>query len=358
MSKNEHKNHLAAMQQDTINLRDIPLEIIMEEFGATRDPKDPQKNYRHEQGRITVTQQKFYNHDQALGGGGAIDLTMHLGEMKFLEAKKYLEEAFPDKTSLERKTKIALAKRKEREDKAVSGIPYPHEEYLGAITNYLVNERKIPQETVEAHIRQKNIWADSKGNVVFALKDPARNIVGAELRGTMPDKTIINSRGEKVTSGFHGTRGEKGKGFFFSGQGSEKHICITEASIDALSYTTLFPQNYALGAPGSQIENVVNTCKTLLDAGYTIGLGHDDDRPGNQLADNIMESLKDHPLHANVSREKPHLSGCKDWNQALKRSTPYIEKTRPEQKKTHNSALQEQKQAVKRQITSKSFLER
>ena len=82
MSKNEHKNHLAAMQQDTINLRDIPLEIIMEEFGATRDPKDPQKNYRHEQGRITVTQQKFYNHDQALGGGGAIDLTMHLGEMK------------------------------------------------------------------------------------------------------------------------------------------------------------------------------------------------------------------------------------------------------------------------------------
>ena len=55
-------------------LREIPLSLVLERMGAEHDPADPTRNWRHPVGRITVTNDKFYNHTQGKRGGGAIDL--------------------------------------------------------------------------------------------------------------------------------------------------------------------------------------------------------------------------------------------------------------------------------------------
>lgn len=44
-------------------------EAVLERFGAQPDPQDPKRNWKSHAGRITVTDGKFYNHDQEQGGG-------------------------------------------------------------------------------------------------------------------------------------------------------------------------------------------------------------------------------------------------------------------------------------------------
>ncbi len=71
-------------QWDTLvdSMRETPLEVVLESFGAQRDKKD-KHNWRTSAGRITVTDFKFYNHDTGKGGWGAIDLVKHLGNLDF-----------------------------------------------------------------------------------------------------------------------------------------------------------------------------------------------------------------------------------------------------------------------------------
>src|SRR5690349_11869604 len=80
------------------HFRTVSLEAVLEGFGAQRDPKDPRRNWKTGDSRITVTGDKFFDHNQEKGGGGAIDLTLHLlgrdfrhpTRADFLEATRWL----------------------------------------------------------------------------------------------------------------------------------------------------------------------------------------------------------------------------------------------------------------------------
>ena len=59
-------------------VRSIPLEVVLTRWGALRDRRD-QSQWRTERGPVSVTGTKFFNWHLKEGGGGAIDLVMHLG---------------------------------------------------------------------------------------------------------------------------------------------------------------------------------------------------------------------------------------------------------------------------------------
>src|SRR5277367_5321377 len=91
----------SAMHKDDIaRIRDLPLEVVLRCLGAERDPKDPAHNWRLGASRITVTDARFYDHNQAgalhrmrdgrAGGGGAIDLLQYLKDVGFREAVREL----------------------------------------------------------------------------------------------------------------------------------------------------------------------------------------------------------------------------------------------------------------------------
>jgi len=75
-------------------VRGIPLQDVLLLSGATRDRYDSAK-WHTEKGTISCTGMKFMNWNHVRGGGGAIDLTMHLNDMDFKSAIQWLCHHFP-----------------------------------------------------------------------------------------------------------------------------------------------------------------------------------------------------------------------------------------------------------------------
>lgn len=288
---------------DVDTLRGIPLAEVMRAFGGTPDPKDPTRNWRTAAGRITVTGEKFHNHDLGKGGGGAIDLAMHLGEMRFKEAIAFLGKTFGNVSTIEQYKKEAErhAKRILDTTKAPKlGIPEPDDRYIKKIFNYLTQKRGISPNIIKENIDKNNIWADSWGNCCFALRDIQGKRIGAELRGTYERP-------------YHGTRGEKG--LFYSGKASyDKKAAFTESAIDALSYQTLKQTEkiVVVSTTGNQKIRMVQVAQEMVKRGYKVIAAFDNDKVGNQLSELLQAAVKD--VNGTYKRDFPP---NKDWNQTL-----------------------------------------
>ena len=66
-------------------VRELPLEDVLISRGAVRDRRDKRK-WQTEQGPLSIMGAKFMNWQRDTGGGGAIDLAMHLGQMEYRSA--------------------------------------------------------------------------------------------------------------------------------------------------------------------------------------------------------------------------------------------------------------------------------
>lgn len=289
-------------------IREIPLEMVLESFGAERDPQDPKRNWRTAAGRITVTDTKYFNHDAQVGGGGAIDLTQHLGNYGFREALAYLGNIAGHAAAV----KQYQVEGKKHAQKILDTTPAPKQEIpvpdaskLNRVRNYLTETRSIPEPIVEKAIAKGRLWADKFGNAVFALSDPGLSgaQVGAELRGTY----------EKP---FHGVRGQQ-KGMFFTGNAKSGVAVFVESGIEALSYEAMNPNAMVVSTTGSTKEQLVKTAALLAERGFQLVAGFNNDKDGDRFSEWLNEAFQ------GVKREKP--VEVKDWNDLLRQR---IEKAR------------------------------
>ena len=70
--------------------RDVDLEEVLTHIGCIKDRFD--KNKWHTcKGSISITGQKFMNWTKGIGGGGAIDLVIHLNDCNFKTAVSWLK---------------------------------------------------------------------------------------------------------------------------------------------------------------------------------------------------------------------------------------------------------------------------
>ena len=76
-------------------LRDLPLERVLPLCGGRPDPDDRHK-WRTPAGALSVTGPKFMNWTAGTGGGGAIDLLIHLRRLDFKGAVDWLAGHFPE----------------------------------------------------------------------------------------------------------------------------------------------------------------------------------------------------------------------------------------------------------------------
>ena len=70
-------------------VRAIPLEVVLTSWNAVRDRRD-KSQWRTPRGPLSVTGAKFYNWHTCQGGGGAIDLVMHLAGWDAEQAIQWL----------------------------------------------------------------------------------------------------------------------------------------------------------------------------------------------------------------------------------------------------------------------------
>ena len=265
-------------------LRAIPLESVLLATGGNRDPQDKAK-WHTSKGAISVTGMKFMNWNQGRGGGGAIDLAMHLNGLDFKTAVAWLRRRFPLRDyspSLPPVRSLTL--------------PPPDPSKLRIVKQYLVHDRGITPSLVDSLVASGRLYADTRGNAVFLLLGKENGPVGAELRGTGP----ACWRGMAPGS-------QKDLGYFFIHAPKATMIVLCESAIDAISCFLLHPSSLCVSTSGARPNP--RWLPAFLSQGVPVYCGFDADSTGDAMAQQMIA------FYPAVRRLRPP---AHDWNDVLK----------------------------------------
>ena len=174
-------------------VRQVPLESVLALRHAVRDPRDRHK-WHTEQGPVSITGQKFTNWHRNTGGGGAIDLVMHLADLDVSAAVAWLEQHWPaghvtagtagQHTSSNQHDPLSAAPTNQTRRLR---LPERDDSQLRRVRNYLTRHRHLCSSLLDPLVEAGTLYADDRGNAVFLLvAGKANRPVGAELRGTGP----------------------------------------------------------------------------------------------------------------------------------------------------------------------------
>lgn len=273
-------------RQRAQRLRSLPLTAVLQISGAQPDRYDPRKWHTH-RGVLSVTGTQFMNWNCGQGGGGAIDLVMHLHQLGFGQALEWLESHWGTAT-------IMAANSPPRPS---LWLPPPSPQHLASVRRYLIEQRHLPAPLLEPLLRSGNCYADARANAVFVLRGKLQEPVGAELRGT----TAVTWRGMAPGS-------RKDQGFFaFPNASLLTATVLCESAIDAISCHALHPQYRCLSTAGAR-PNPTWLAELVAQAGL-VYCGFDLDDTGEAMAQSMMR------LYPTVQRLRP---SRKDWNDVLR----------------------------------------
>ena len=291
-------------------VRSIALETVLTRWGAERDRRD-RAQWRTELGPLSVTGAKFFNWHLNQGGGGAIDLVMHLGRMDYRTAVQWLQQHLGSAPAPPTSSENSPGNHPPRRSSPCGGpaTPAPEPLRLPAVdpTNlqrvrcYLTEQRSLAAHILQPLIEGGRIYADPRGNAVFVMvAGKAHRPIGAELRGT----------GKQVWRGLApGTR--KDEGYFWIGAPGGKRVVLCESAIDAISCFQLHGRPPSVGCICISTAGVrpdAPWLPPLIARGYDIYCGFDDDAPGNAASRRMISR---HPV---IERLRPP---AHDWNDAL-----------------------------------------
>jgi hypothetical protein len=265
-------------------MRAVPLAAVLERSGAVPDPADPHK-WHTVQGVLSVNGAQFINWRLGRGGGGAIDLVMHLHGLGFGQALEWLESHFTSSVI----PPVCAPRRPPLR------LPPSVPEHLVKVRRYLIEQRRLPAPLLDPLIAAGSLYADARANAVFLLRDPHGQPVGAELRGTGP----LSWRGMAPGSC-------KDLGAFAIPDAPLKACVLCESAIDALSCHALHPSARCLSTAGARPHPA--WLPDLLAEGYPVFCGFDLDPTGETMAQAMIAR------HLSIRRLRPIR---KDWNEVL-----------------------------------------
>jgi hypothetical protein len=264
----------------------MPLTAVLQFSGAQRDRFDTRK-WHTSRGVLTVTGTQFMNWNLGRGGGGAIDLVMHLHPLGFGQALEWLESHFGS----------AVIPTLTPSPRPPLSLPPASPQHLEGVRRYLLHERHLPAALLQTLIDLGRLYADTHANAVFILQGKRHEPVGAELRGT----TAIPWRGMAPGS-------RKDQGFFaVPTTPGPTQIVLCESAIDAMSCHALHPQYWCLSTAGARPNPAWLAEWVAEDRQLFCGFDHD--ATGEAMAQSMMR------LYPTIQRLRP---SRKDWNDVLR----------------------------------------
>jgi len=305
-------------------VRAIDLPAVIERLGGQVDRYNTAK-YRLDGEHISITGERFYNHDRGQGGGGAIDLVMHATGYDYREAIAYLRDTHGADTAVTAATWHTAREGVRQAQEIVAHAerpafhaPAPDEGRWAQVRNYLVVDRALPAVLVDELHERGTIYADHRSNAVFIRQDADGQATGASLRGTAPGSAFKGLAA--------GTRRDEGHFSFTIGQPEPykaPQLYLTESPIDALSRAALLLRE---GASAERIFISTDGHGSLptrqIDAGLerraVVHCGFDRDRSGEIMWERVTEryGAQAHETYGPIDRDRPPV-GVKDWNLAL-----------------------------------------
>jgi len=289
-------------------VRSIPLEVVLARWGGERDRCD-RSGWRTAGGPLSVTGSKFFNWQRETGGGGAIDLVMHLSGWDVAAAVQWLEQqlgSVPASASSTTNSNSGNGSRPpggnpKARQRGPLRLPAANGANLQQVRRYLTQERGLGADILQPLIDAGKVYADQRGNAVFLMvAGKAQRPIGAELRGT----------GQRVWRGLApGTR--KDAGYFWIGTRDSKKVILCESAIDAISCFQLHsaqPDAACICISTAGVRPDAPWLLPLLARGYDIYCGFDDDQAGNAASRQMIAR------HRSIKRLPPP---AHDWNDAL-----------------------------------------
>jgi len=226
------------LRQKADQLRALPLSAVLRAEGAQPDPHDPHK-WHTPQGVLSVNGTQFMNWTLGLGGGGAIDLVIHLHRCRFREALDWLagQHLAPPRLLDPNPASRPLT------------LPPPDPTQLAAVRHYLLGPRRLRPELIDPLIQSGSLYADHRANAVFLLRGTYGAPVGAELRGTTAHPWRGMAPGSKKDWGFFAIPPVP-----FPPQADPHPVAILlcESAIDALSARLLHPHLACISTAGAR----------------------------------------------------------------------------------------------------------
>jgi hypothetical protein len=280
---------------------------VLTAWAAQRDWRD-RNQWRTERGPLTVTGAKFFNWHLEEGGGGAIDLVMHLGSMEAAAAIVWLEQQLgrgpAAASSASRAWQPSPAPSSRRGAPApprTLHLPRASQAQLERVRRYLTGPRCLAPDILEPLIDTGRLYADPRGNAVFLMVAGKPNRpIGAELRGTGP----------RIWHGLApGT--SRDAGYFWVGTPGAPTVVLCESAIDAIScYQLHSRQRYTecICISTAGVRSDPPWLHPLMARGYQIYCGFDTDGPGEAAGGQMISR------HASIQRLRPP---AHDWNDAL-----------------------------------------
>jgi len=288
-------------------VRSIPLETVLAHWGAQRDRRD-RNQWRTDRGPLTVTGAKFFNWHLEEGGGGAIDLVMHLGKMDADAAIAWLQQHLGWASAAASSVSQAWQPSPSPSSRSDAPVPPPalrlpraSRAQLGRVRRYLTEPRCLAGDVLEPLIDAGRVYADPRGNAVFLMVAGKPNRpIGAELRGTGP----------RIWHGLApGT--SRDAGYFWVGAKGAQTIVLCESAIDAISCYQLHSKQrdtecICISTAGVRSDPPWLHC--LMARSYRIYCGFDNDEPGEAASGQLISR------HPSIQRLQPP---AHDWNDAL-----------------------------------------
>lgn len=263
-------------------VRNIELEAVLQRTGCTAHTSDKNK-WHTPQGVISVTGAKFINWSKGIGGGGAIDLVLHLTGCDFKTAVRWLSDTLPQ-----------ISRKIRPDSNSVLSLPTRNDANLSRVMNYLKHDRCLPTELLDSLVQSGTLYADDRANAVFLLLGKDKVIVGAELRGT-------------TRRCWHGMcpGSRKDLGCFHIQISATKKVVLCESAIDAISCLAL-QDCIAVSTSGAHADPA--WLPALIRRGFHLHCGFDSDPTGDSLARRMLQ------IHPGVRRLRPSKH---DWNEQL-----------------------------------------
>lgn len=219
-------------------VRDIPLDEVLERYGFEFKVEGRTLRVHTEEHNIVVTGNQWFDNKANIGGGGAIDLVMHIGGMDFAGACRFLATQFQPLAASQTALSFPSSIRKQSPPKKK---PFEELAAVYAVRDdsnwpvaraYLVDKRQINTEIVDELHAAGLIYTNNhrpNPSLVFLHRDINGNIRGATLRDTEHQSAFRPCLGNKLTAWF--TVGDLAKA---------ERIVAVESPIDALSYHSIF----------------------------------------------------------------------------------------------------------------------
>jgi Protein of unknown function (DUF3991)/Toprim-like len=223
-------------------VRETPLRDVLVHYGFDVKPEGTTFRARTEGHNIVVTGSRWFDNKANIGGGGAIDLVMHIAGVDFSVACRSLADEFrplaADQASLSfpRSSGFQTAPEKKSFEELMARYAVRDDSNWPVARAYLTETRKIDPAIVDELHAVGSIYANDhlpNPSLVFLHRDAHGKVRGATLRDTRHQSAFRPCLGNKLSAWFA-----------VGNLNNADCVVAVESSIDALSYYSLFAGRY------------------------------------------------------------------------------------------------------------------